>query len=83
MQKGRSEAASFMYSDEEEDGAGETDCSEGGHDKKLEALWSRKQRRRSSDLKIVQGDRLKLLDNYKMVILATKNSEGVGFGLIT
>lgn len=58
-----------MYSDEE-------DCvseSGEGHDKQLEELWSRKQRRRSSDLKIVQSDKLKLQDNSKMVVLLTKN----------
>lgn len=60
-----------MYSDEEED-ASEAEGGE-GHDKKLEELWSRKQRRRSSDLKIVLGDKLKLQDNAKMVILATRN----------
>ncbi len=60
-----------MYSDDEDEPNG----TEGGeaHDKKLEELWSRKQRRRSSDLKIFQGDKLGLQDNSKMVILATKN----------
>lgn len=60
-----------MYSDEEDD-TNEAEGSE-SHDKKLEELWSRKQRRRSSDLKIVRGDKLKLQDNAKMVILATRN----------
>lgn len=58
-----------MYSDEE-DNDGE---SVEGHDKKLEELWSRKQRRRSSDFKIVQTDRLKLQDNAKMVVLLSRN----------
>lgn len=61
-----------MYSDEEDQDSTGAEGSE-GHDKKLEELWSKKHRRRSSDLKIVQGDRLKLQDNSKMVILATRN----------
>lgn len=59
-----------MYSDEEDEE--EMEPAE-GPDKKLEEMWSRKQRRRSSDLKIFQGDRLKLQDNPKIVILLTKN----------
>lgn len=61
-----------MYSDEEDEEVAGAEGSE-GHDKKLEEMWSRKHRRRSSDLKIVRGDRLKLQDNSKMVILATRN----------
>lgn len=56
-----------MYSDEEDEVE--------GHDKKLEEMWSRKRRRRSSDLKIFQGDRLKLQDNPKMVVLLTRNCQ--------
>ena len=63
-----------MYSDEEEEDLNEVESNE-GHDKKLEELWSRKHRRRSSDLKIFQGDKLKLQDNTKIVILLTKNGE--------
>ena len=59
-----------MYSDEEEEENGEE-----SHDVKLEALWARKHRRRSSELKIIQGDMLQLQDNSKMVLLVTKNSE--------
>lgn len=59
-----------MYSDEaEEEGTSASD----GHDKKLEEMWSRKHRRRSSDLKIIQGDKLKLQDSSKIVVLLTKN----------
>ncbi len=61
-----------MYSDEDEEEINEVESTE-GHDKKLEEMWSRKQRRRSSDLKIFQGDKLKLQDNTKIVILLTKN----------
>lgn len=60
-----------MYSDEEED-AGEVEGGE-SHDKALEEMWSKKQRRRSSDLKIIRGDKLKLQHNAKMVVLATRN----------
>ena len=60
-----------MYSDQEED-ATEVDGEE-SHDKALEEMWSRKQRRRSSDLKIIRGDKLKLQYHAKMVVLATKN----------
>lgn len=60
-----------MYSDEEE----EANAGEESHDVKLEALWARKHRRRSSELKIVQGDKLQLQDIPKMVLLVTKNSE--------
>lgn len=60
-----------MYSDEEDvndpDSVGEE------HDKKLEQLWSQKSRRRSSDLKIFQGDKLRLQDNSKVLVLLTKN----------
>ena len=63
-----------MYSDEEEDDVNDAESGE-GHDKKLEEMWSRKQRRRSSDLKIFQGDKLKLQDNTKIVILLTKNGQ--------
>ena len=64
-----------MYSDEEDE-APETGSNE-GHDKKLEELWAKKQRRRSSDLKIFQGDRLGLKDSSKMVVLLAKNCEKV------
>lgn len=66
-----------MYSDEEEEVN-----SEESHDVKLEALWARKHRRRSSELKIVQGDKLQLQDNSKMVLLVTKNSEFAIFPLM-
>lgn len=65
-----------MYSDEEEGipNYAESISSE-GYDKKMEELWSRKRRRRSSDLKIPQQDKLKLQHNPKMAILLTKNSK--------
>ena len=63
-----------MYSDEDEDDLQlETESSE--HDKKLEELWSKKQRRRSSDFKIIQGDKLKLQENSKIIMLMLKNGE--------
>jgi hypothetical protein len=62
-----------MYSDtEDQEEPSEVEGSE-SHDKELEELWSKKLRRRSSDLKIMHGDKLKLHDNAKMVILATRN----------
>ena len=64
-----SRARGSMYSDEE-DNDGETGE---GHDKELEELWSRKQRRRSSDLKILQADKLRLQENPKMSILLVRN----------
>ena len=63
-----------MYSDVEDDDVNDPEAGE-SHDKKLEQLWARKQRRRSSDLKIFQGDRLKLQDNTKIVMLLTKNGK--------
>ena len=58
-----------MWDEDNEEDSGET------HDKKLEQMWSKKQRRRSSGLKILQGDKLKLQENPKLAVLLTKNGE--------
>lgn len=44
-------------------------------DRKLEEIWSRKVRRRSSQLKLVVGDYLKLSEHPKITLLLTKNRE--------
>lgn len=57
--------------DLEEDGKG-TPCEE-GEDKKLEEMWSRKARRRSSQLKRLVGDYLDLKEHPKITLLLAKN----------
>ena len=61
-----------MYSDEEE---AVRSGSPDGHDHKLEELWSRRKRRRSSALKRFFGDKLKLQENPRIGVLLTKNGE--------
>ena len=44
-----------------------------GEDKKLEEVWSRKVRRRSSQLKLLVGDYLNLKEHPKITLLLAKN----------
>ena len=46
---------------------------EEGEDKKLEEMWSRKVRRRSSQLKRLVGDYLDLKEHPKITLLLAKN----------
>ena len=46
-----------------------------GEDKKLEELWSKKVRRRSSQLKRLVGDYLDLKEHPKITLLLAKNSK--------
>ena len=46
---------------------------EEGEDKKLEEMWSKKVRRRSSQLKRLVGDYLNLKEHPKITLLLTKN----------
>ena len=46
-----------------------------GEDKKLEEMWSKKVRRRSSQLKRLVGDHLDLKQHPKITLLLTKNGE--------
>ena len=48
---------------------------EDGEDKKLEELWSRKVRRRSSQLKRLVGDSLCLREHPKIALLLAKNGK--------
>ena len=57
--------------DLEEDGQGVP--REEGEDKKLEEMWSRKVRRRSSQLKRLVGDYLDLKEHPKITLLLAKN----------
>ena len=67
-----------MFSDEEEDELTETGSgSSKSHDKKLEELWAKKQRRRSSHFKRFEGDKLNLLESSKMASLLIKNCKQV------
>lgn len=57
--------------DLEEEGQGSP--SEEAEDKKLEEMWSKKVRRRSSQLKRLVGDYLNLKEHPKITLLLTKN----------
>lgn len=52
---------------------GEVDVDPEVEDKKLENLWGKKRRRRSSELKIPIGDKLELKENSKVAVLVAKN----------
>ena len=59
------------------DGEAEVDPEAEAEDKKLEDLWVKKSRRRSSTLKILVGDKLELKENPKVVPHLAKNGECV------
>ena len=44
-------------------------------DKKLQELWAKKERRRSSELKILVEDHLNLRDNSKLAMQVSKNGK--------
>ena len=62
----------FDFEEEVQGTAGEE-----GEDKKLEDLWSRKVRRRSSQLKRVVGDLLDLKEHPKITLLLAKNGRSL------
>ena len=55
-----------MYSEDEEDRPAEAGPLD-EHDRKLEELWAKKVRRRSSALKLFFEDKLELRENQKIV----------------
>ena len=59
----------FEFEDEAQGSPG----GEEGEDKRLEEVWSRKVRRRSSQLKRVVGDHLNLKEHPKITLLLAKN----------
>lgn len=68
-----------MYSDDDDQST--EVASQDEHDKKLEELWSRKDRRRSSTLKRFFEDLLDLRENPKIISLLRKYGECVIFAL--
>ena len=69
MQKTKTMSISdFEFEDERQGGASEEE-----EDKKLEEMWSKKVRRRSSQLKRFVGDHLDLAEHPKIALLLTKN----------
>ena len=62
----------FDFEEEAQGTAGEE-----GEDKKLEDLWSRKVRRRSSQLKRVVEDLLDLKEHPKITLLLAKNGRSL------
>ena len=60
----------FDLEEEAQDATGEE-----GEDKKMEEMWSRKARRRSSQLKRLVGDLLELKDHPKVTLLLAKNGK--------
>ncbi len=62
-----------MFSDEEDEFNESGSVSSESYDKKLEELWVKKQRRRSSEFKQFEGDKLNMLESSKMASLLIKN----------
>ncbi len=50
---------------------------EDGGDKRLQELWAKKSRRRSSELKILVQDNLEISDNSKLTMHLAKNGESM------
>ncbi len=50
---------------------------EDGGDQRLQELWAKKSRRRSSELKILVQDNLEIRDNSKLTMHLAKNGESM------
>ena len=62
-----------MFSDEEAELTETGSVSSESYNKKLDELWAKKQRRRSSEFKHFEGDKLNMLESSKMASLLIKN----------